>query len=687
MASSKEVKAGGAFLELGLRDKLDAGLRSARAKLNAFAAGAAAIGGALTAASTAVLAPLLASVFAFAAAGDTLDKMSLRTGVAASELSALGFAAEQTGASLQDIESGTAGLGTFLKQLEQGSTRALKPLQILGLTQADLANKSTTDRLALLGERLKGIADVDLRQGLARQLFGGTQLLPLLLSGADGIRELTAEAERLGIVIGDDQAKQAAEFTDAWNRIKRSLGAVAIQAGAALAPVLTDLLGQVLPLITGAVEWTKANKGLILTIAKVAAGVGIAGGVLLGTALAAKLLAISLGVVSGVLAVIGGVVAFVLSPIGLVIAAVVGLGAAFVRFTSAGQAAAGTVAGAFGELGRIVGPAIEGIAAALSSGDLTLAAGIAMASLKLIFGKGMAAISGLMTGTLGDTVATISTQILQGDLAGAWTTAVEALSFVWSAFVEGLFSVFNDAIKRIIGVWEAATKAISNKITELGLFNEQQIGEQSKRLDRQRVESLQRSIAAARESATSAASPEEAAAQLKLAEDLAGSLSKLESTLGRDALDEIKATANSILGDQATALRDATDQVFDVDAARKRTDEAFETLRKSTAGGSAALDAELVRAQAELDALIAAAKAGAAAREEVPDLPDVDEIGETITGAIAGASTGTFSGFAAAFLSQGGGPQDRIAKASEATADHTKAMRDKLAAAEELVLG
>ena len=106
MAKSQGIRAGKAFVELGVSDKLTAGLRRAQKRLSAFGSGLRSIGTRITGFGAALAAPLAGSLKVFAAAGDQLDKMSKRTGVSVEALSELGFAAEQSGTNLETFEKG-----------------------------------------------------------------------------------------------------------------------------------------------------------------------------------------------------------------------------------------------------------------------------------------------------------------------------------------------------------------------------------------------------------------------------------------------------------------------------------------------------------------------------------------------------------------------------------------------------
>jgi hypothetical protein len=54
------------------------------------------------------------------------------------------------------------------------------------------------------------------------QLFGksGAELIPFLNQGRDGINELSAEMQALGVQMSGETAAQAGEFNDALDKLK-----------------------------------------------------------------------------------------------------------------------------------------------------------------------------------------------------------------------------------------------------------------------------------------------------------------------------------------------------------------------------------------------------------------------------------------------------------------------------------
>ena len=108
--STDGVKAGRAYVELSIKDKIGQGLKRAKERLAAWAQGLAAIGTGITAFSGSILGGLMATVRQFANVGSELADMSAATGVSAETLSALCYAAKQTVVDLGALHAGFRGM-------------------------------------------------------------------------------------------------------------------------------------------------------------------------------------------------------------------------------------------------------------------------------------------------------------------------------------------------------------------------------------------------------------------------------------------------------------------------------------------------------------------------------------------------------------------------------------------------
>ena len=211
---------------------------------------------------------LKAGIDQFTAFGDAMDKAAQRTGVMASELSQLKFAAEQCGGSFEDVNIGLRDLAKNLAASEAGNTSAMESLSALDLSPAILAGMSMKDKFLEVADALSKCTSETQQTQLALKLFGehGYKLLPMLKQGKAGIEELMAEASKLGIDISEADVKNAADMTDEINRLKSSVQSLVRQGIAAIAEPLT----QVIECGRSWVEWAgkliHENQWLITTL-------------------------------------------------------------------------------------------------------------------------------------------------------------------------------------------------------------------------------------------------------------------------------------------------------------------------------------------------------------------------------------------------------------------------------------
>ncbi len=397
MADTRGIRAGRAFVELGVSDKLSAGLRRAQKRLQAFGAGLRSVGTKMSAMGVAILAPPVASAKLFAHVGDKLDKMSARTGVSTEALSELGFAAEQSGADLEILETGLRKMQKIVGDAADGTSTAVDALSRLGLTVEFLAHLSPEQQFKLISDRLSQIADPTLRAAAAMEVFGksGTRLLPMIQDGAAGIEELQQQARSLGLTVSQETAHDAAVLNDTLNILWRVLKQGVFVIGSALAPVVVELSESITKAVVTVTSWIKQNRELVVWAAKIAAGIVAAGLAFVAAGYAVSAIATALGglaaVVSGVGIAFGMVMSIlsaIISPIGLVISAVVILGATLFDLSDYGGKALAWLSDRFKSLKESVTKVMGGIVDALKAGDITLVADILWKALKVAWLRG-----------------------------------------------------------------------------------------------------------------------------------------------------------------------------------------------------------------------------------------------------------------------------------------------------------
>jgi len=217
MPSARDIKAGGAYIELGVKmSALSRGLKNAQRRLENFSGKARAAAMGAAAAGGAIIAPVAASVRAFSRYGDGIAKMARRTGWSTEAVSAYAHAAELAGTSQDTLERGIQGLNRMLLNAKLGLTSATDALDEVGLSYDDLAGKDPQAQFNLLAERIAGIEDPATRSAVAMRIFGksGAELLPMLAMGENGLKGAAKEARELGLVISAKTAAAAERLTD-----------------------------------------------------------------------------------------------------------------------------------------------------------------------------------------------------------------------------------------------------------------------------------------------------------------------------------------------------------------------------------------------------------------------------------------------------------------------------------------
>jgi len=395
VGSTRGIRAGKAFVELYAdNSRLVRGLRQASRRIKAFGANVQALGLKMAGLGTMAVAPMALASKAFSSMGDSVAKMSKRTGVAVETLSELRFVASQTGTEFATLENAFRKMQRSIYDAGRGLSTQTEALADLGLEFKHLDGLLPIDQFKLLADRIGKVEDPTKKAAIAMSLMGrtGTNLLPMFAQGAAGIEKLQQEARRLGLTMSAEDAKAAEDFTDAMDKLGKVLKMGVFRVGAAMAKKLESLAERIADVGKRVGEWVDKNRGMIVTVAKIVAGVTVAGIAIAATGAIIGGLGTLLGVVVTTLKAIPIVLAAITSPMALVGVAAASMGAALAVHTNKGEKAIGSLAEKFISLKDDAAKSWEGISAALAKGDVAGAANIFWLTLKLAWQKGVEAI-------------------------------------------------------------------------------------------------------------------------------------------------------------------------------------------------------------------------------------------------------------------------------------------------------
>lgn len=174
---------------------------------------------------------------------DAASKLSQRAGVAVSDVAGLQLAFDLGGSSAE-------GMATGLAKLSKNMVEGGKGFDELGVKtrNADGTMRGVKDVFYDVADAFSEIEDGAAKTALAQQIFGksGAELLPVLNGGAAGMREMEEMADKLGLTLSEETAKDAEKFNDTLDLVKKSGEGIAMRIAGQMLPTLNSLAGSLL---------------------------------------------------------------------------------------------------------------------------------------------------------------------------------------------------------------------------------------------------------------------------------------------------------------------------------------------------------------------------------------------------------------------------------------------------------
>ncbi len=451
MAAGSDVRQGRAYVELYVKNSaLVKGLAAAKRQLQTFGAGVQSIGAWMMGVGAAIVSPMILATKHFMDAGSALNDMSARTGLSTNALFELGFAAEQTGSNMEEVEKGVRKMQKTIMDAASGEKTYVDALRMVGTSYAELQGLSPEKQFERIAEGINAIQDPTMKAASAVEIFGrsGTNLLPMI----GDMKALRAEAVRLGLSIGPEQAAAADALGDSWDACKASLKAVAVAIGSSLAPMLTGLSEKIKEGLQVVREWSAANRSLIVTAFGIGTSAIAAGS---GLFLLGKAIALVGGAIGAVMAVgsamaasfafMKTVVLLLMNPVVALGLAAVALGGYFLYASGAASKAAAWISQTFASLLGEVTETFGIIADAMAAGDFVSAAKVGWALVKMEWQKGVAFLSGLWEGFKGlydEAVSGLAIGMVNASaqIQTIWADLLNWMSKKWAEFGTSAFT-------------------------------------------------------------------------------------------------------------------------------------------------------------------------------------------------------------------------------------------------------
>lgn len=216
----------------------------------------------------------------------SLGEISQQLGVTTRDLQVFRFAAGQVGVKQEQLETGLSKLTITLGKVAAGAKAPIAALNAIGISVDQLKGKDTGEAFRIIADGLQKVTDRSQRAAIEVALFGksGAQLDTLLSGGSAAINELSLAAERLGIVLSDEQIQKADETADKLDALQTVLsaqiaGTVADNADAILTLAnalitVAGAAGKAIGQMAALASFIKSNPFLFVTPAGAGAFVG-----------------------------------------------------------------------------------------------------------------------------------------------------------------------------------------------------------------------------------------------------------------------------------------------------------------------------------------------------------------------------------------------------------------------------
>lgn len=311
----------------------------------------------LSAAAGAVAGGMITMAVKAGQAADDLNTLSAVTGLSTETLQKFKFASDLIDVSMETLSGSLARLTRTMGNANNGNKQAQEAFKKLGVSIKDVYGRLRdsedvfNDAITALGK----ISSEAERDALAMQIFGRSaqELNPLILGGAEALKQLGEEAEKAGLILSQEALDNINELNNEIDLLKATTNATMMQLGATIGEALLPILKTLTEALKKVMEWMrgldKDTLALILTLASIVAAIApvllvfgsMASAIsnliklhgmyvtwLNGSTLATKIWSSVTAAATAAGKAFGAVLAFIKSPIGIAVVAIAALVAA-----------------------------------------------------------------------------------------------------------------------------------------------------------------------------------------------------------------------------------------------------------------------------------------------------------------------------------------------------------------------
>lgn len=183
-------------------------------------------------------------------AGDQAVKSAQKFGLSAESLQELVYSGKLADVSSEQLSVSLKKLNVGMAETQANTGDARTAFTALGISVESSAGVlKQTDKVVLeVADKFAAMEDGAGKTAIAVKLFGraGSDMIPLLNAGSDGLRQNAEEARRFGTIISTEAGKKMEEFNDNITRIKEQFRGFAIALTTDALPALGRFAEQLL---------------------------------------------------------------------------------------------------------------------------------------------------------------------------------------------------------------------------------------------------------------------------------------------------------------------------------------------------------------------------------------------------------------------------------------------------------
>lgn len=197
----------------------------------------------LAAAAVGAVAGISGAVFSAADMAGELVDLSAQTGISVTRLQELKYAGDQLGVSTETV---TGAMAKMIKSMSKADTKEMaEAFDALGVATTD-NNGVMKDSEVMFSDLLRALGKVENeteRDALAMEIFGKSaqDLNPLIKAGGEELAALSAEAHKVGAVVGEDNVMALEGFGDQMASMKAGLQGTLATVASEFLPIMQQL--------------------------------------------------------------------------------------------------------------------------------------------------------------------------------------------------------------------------------------------------------------------------------------------------------------------------------------------------------------------------------------------------------------------------------------------------------------